>query len=154
VTAPCRTADLVLEGGADLEAARQDAGRRGEALGLTRGQVGHLTAAYGSGALSVLGLIEEEPALARPFLPDLPVLRAELVVACRSEGALTLTDWMFLRSRLALLDRHQGRGCVGDAAVLMGRELGWSKAEETQQVAAFEQTVAAETAFRTSLVNV
>lgn len=154
LTAPCRTTDLVLEGGVDLEAARRDAGRRGEALGLTRDQVEHLLAVYGSGAVSVLELIEEEPALAHPFLPDLPVLRAELVVACREEGALTLTDWMVLRSRLALLDRQQGRGCMREAAALMGRELGWSQPEETRQVAAFEQTVAAETASLTSIERV
>ncbi|MGH2628879.1 MAG: glycerol-3-phosphate dehydrogenase/oxidase, partial [Anaerolineales bacterium] len=151
LTAPCRTADLVLEGGAHLEASRRDAGRRGEALGLTGDQVGHLVASFGSGALTLLELIEGEPDLARPFLPDLPVLRAELVVACREEGAQTLTDWMVLRSRLALLDRHQGRGCAREAAALMGRELGWSGAEEARQVAAFEKAIDAETAFRTSL---
>jgi len=150
VTAPCRTTDLVLEGGADLEAARRDAGRRGESLGLTGDQVEHLIGAYGSGAVSVLELIKQEPALAKPLLPDLPVLYAELVVACREEGVLTLTDWMVLRSRLALLDRHQGRGCVREAAALMGRELGWSGAEEGQQVKAFERTIEAESAFLAS----
>jgi glycerol-3-phosphate dehydrogenase len=148
---PSRTADLVLAGGEDLPAARVEAGRRGEALGLTPDHVDHLIGTYGRGTLSVLELIQQEPALARPFLPDLPVLRAEVVVACREEGALTLTDWMFLRSRLALLDRHQARGCVGEAADLMGRELGWAQAESARQVAAFEETVAAEMAFLTSL---
>lgn len=147
LSAACRTTDLILEGGADLDAAREEVRPRADALGLTPEQLQHLLSTYGNGTLHVLELIGEEPALAAPLVADLPVLSAEVVLACREEQLMTLTDWMVLRSHLAMLDRDHGRGCAAMVAALMARELGWTVAEQARQVAAFADRVATEMAF-------
>jgi glycerol-3-phosphate dehydrogenase len=77
----------------------------------------------------VLALAEQDERLAQPISPDLPDLMAEVVIAVRKEQALSVTDVLMRRTRLALLDAP--RLCAPDAieprriAELMGEELGW-----------------------------
>lgn len=144
---PCRTDNLVLAGGEDHEAVHTQVLNMAEGLGLSLSQAEHLYETYGSGALRLIDLIRKEPALRRPLVPDLPVLAGEVVLACREEQAVTVPDWLILRSRLALLDRNHGRACAGDVAALMARELGWSDEEQALQVAAFDDAIAAELDF-------
>ncbi len=111
--------------------------RRGAALGLEAESSDHLGYFYGSQALAVLDLIEQERGLAARLLPDLPYLRAEVVHACRAEMALTLEDVLARRLRIAIEDRQRGLGVVADVANLMARELGWSASERERQIGAY-----------------
>ncbi|MBI3975631.1 MAG: glycerol-3-phosphate dehydrogenase/oxidase, partial [Armatimonadetes bacterium] len=144
---PCKTENLVLAGGEDHATLRTQVLRTAEEFGLTASQAEHLYQTYGSGALRLIELTKEEPALRRPLVPGLPILAGEVVQGCREEQAVALADWLILRSRLAYLDRNHARGCAADVAGLMAHELGWSDAERAAQGRAFEEAITAELSF-------
>lgn len=144
---PCRTSTLPLDPEADAD--RITAAAR--LAGLDAEQALHLLASYGSGTLGICQILGEDPLLRRRLVPDLPVIAAEAVYACREEQAVSLADWMLIRSRLAALDRRRGEGCADDIAAIMGGELGWTKTEIAMQLQAFRRAVAAEMAFADEL---
>lgn len=144
---PCRTGDLVLDPNADATRVEREALE----AGLTSVDASHLHASYGSGAFRILDILREDPSSKRRLVPDLPVIAAEVVYACRDEQALSLADWMMNRSRLAVLDRHRGQHCAPTVAALMGKELGWPEAETKLQLDAFARAMTAEMAFTEGL---
>ncbi len=89
--AACHTRSLPLLGAAD------------------RGELGRLAAParlvrrYGTEALDVAALAEEDPALAAPVASGVGVLGAEVVWALRNEAALTVDDILERRTRLSLV---------------------------------------------------
>src|SRR3970040_1328275 len=125
----CRTAGIPLAG----------AGRRAEARAalmaspLPQDHQAHLLEHYGSIALDVLALIREEPALGRRLADGLPVTAAEVVYACRAELAVSLTDCLHLRTRLAVLDAAGADAAAPVVAALTTSELGWDAAEQQRQ---------------------
>ena len=139
--APCRTHEIPLGQTAtdeDLEAP--------ETIGEdTRALLAHR---YGHAARDVLAIAAEDERLAQPISPDLPDLMAEVVIAVRKEQALTVTDVLMRRTRLALLDAR--RVCARDAieprrvAEAMGAELGWDAARVDAEVAAWHDEATAE----------
>lgn len=147
----CRTRELVLAGGEDHETVRTQVMVEAADLEMDDATAQHIYHAYGSAALRLLALVRAEPGLRRPLVAGRPEILAEVVLACREERALTLVDWLLLRSRLALLDRGHARGCAEEVARFMARELGWSAEERARQLASFEQEIAAELAFLHSL---
>jgi len=143
----CRTRTLVIDGG---ERPEETAGALAAAVadaGLPAETASHLYRTYGARGQRILALARE-PGLARPLVRDLPTLAAEVVYGCREEQLVSLTDFMFFRSRLAILDRGHGRDAVATIVALMTEELGWTAAEQTGQVAAYEDVLARETAFK------
>jgi glycerol-3-phosphate dehydrogenase len=139
--APCRTHEIPLGQTAspeDLEGP--------DAIGEeTRALLAHR---YGHAARDVLALAADDERLAQPISPSLPDLMAEVVIAVRKEQALTVTDVLMRRTRLALLDAP--RLAAPDAveprriAELMGEELGWDAARVEAEVAAWHDEAAAE----------
>ena len=131
----CRTAGIPLAG----------AGRRAEARAalmaspLAQDQQAHLLEHYGSIALDVLALIREEPALGRRLADGLPVTAAEVVYACRAEMAVSLTDCLYLRTRLAVLDAAGADAAAPVVAALTTSELGWDAAEQQRQQRGYEE---------------
>jgi glycerol-3-phosphate dehydrogenase len=145
--AACRTRALILDGGEQPEeSARALAAAEGD-LGLPVGAADHLYHTYGSRGRDVLDVVRGD-GLASALTDALPILDAEVVYACRKEQLTSLADFMFLRSRLAILDRDHGRAALSGVAALMAAELGWSGPERTRQVTAYEEALARETAFR------
>lgn len=151
VAVPCRTHQMVLHGGENYAQSRDDVQRRITSLGLEPQSAEHLLNTYGSAALRLCDVIHEDPSFARPLVANLPVLAAEVVFACREEHAVSLADWLIVRSRLALLDRENARGCAPIVASLMGRELGWSEAEQARQLEEFRKMHDREMAFLRSM---
>ena len=87
----------------------------------------------GVDAPAILDLIEQEPALGERVVADVPVAKAQIINAVRSEMALCL--WDVIRRRVPLylsdmLDAHVLETC----AELMARELGWDRTEIARQV--------------------
>jgi glycerol-3-phosphate dehydrogenase len=82
---PCRTTTLPLVGAAPAASGRL--GRR-----------------YGGEAGDVAALADEDPTLAEPVAPGVPVLGVELLWGIRAEGALTVEDLLERRTRLSLVD--------------------------------------------------
>jgi glycerol-3-phosphate dehydrogenase len=104
----------------------------------------HLAHRYGTEGRDVEALVDAEPALAEPLVPGLPYLKAEAVHAVRSEMARTLDDVLTRRTRARLLARDDSAAAAEDAAVLVGRELGWDDAERARHVKEYRAAVAAE----------
>jgi glycerol-3-phosphate dehydrogenase len=104
----------------------------------------HLAHRYGTEGAEVEALVDQEPALGEPLVPGLPYLKAEAVHAVRSEMARTLDDVLTRRTRARLLARDDSAAAAEDAAVLVGRELGWDDAERARQVKEYRAAVAAE----------
>jgi glycerol-3-phosphate dehydrogenase len=147
---PCRTADLMLAGADGLDAARADLA----ASSLAADQQAHLLEAYGSGSRAVLGLVRSEPQLGGRLEPDLPVSGAEVVHAVRSEQAVTLTDVMFLRTRLAAVDESSADDAVEAVAGIMARALEWDQAEVRRQRDAYAATAERERRWREPRLSV
>jgi glycerol-3-phosphate dehydrogenase len=131
---PCRTADLALAGAEHLAAAAADVA----ASSLGADQQTHLLEAYGSRARDVVALSRAERSLAAPLAPGSPVIGAEVVHAVRSEQAVTLTDAMFLRTRLAAVDDASAAAALEAVTGIMARALEWDQAEVRRQRDAYE----------------
>ena len=125
----CCTARLPLAGADGLAEARAALAE----APLAPDQLMHLVEHYGSPALEVLALIRSDPVLGRRLVDSLPVTAAEVVYACRAEMAVSLTDCLYLRTRLAVLDAAAADTAASAVATLMTRELGWDAAEGERQ---------------------
>ncbi len=99
----------------------------------------HLLENYGGAAGDLLALIHSEPALGARLRDSFPVSAAEIVYACRAELAVTLTDCLFLRTRLAVLDPVAADTVAPTVAQLMARELGWDAGATAHQLAQYAQ---------------
>jgi glycerol-3-phosphate dehydrogenase len=123
--APCRTAEIPLGMQATEEDLQPPPGFAGETLSDETRKL--LAFRYGSSARSVLRIAGERPELARPIVPGMPDLLAEVVVAARLEQASSVGDVLLRRTRLGLVAATELRTAesVGAVAAEMGRELGW-----------------------------
>ncbi|HUP76229.1 MAG TPA: glycerol-3-phosphate dehydrogenase/oxidase [Acidimicrobiales bacterium] len=100
----------------------------------------HLAQRYGSEAGAVVALARQ-PELARPLIPGLPYLRAEVVFAARYEMAQTVDDVLSRRTRARILARAASIAAAPDVAMLLGEELGLSADAQQAQVAAYRTRV-------------
>ena len=103
-----------------------------------------LAARYGSLAAEVRGLIEREPSLGDPVVPDAPYTAAELVYAATHEGALHLDDFLTRRTRISIETRHRGADAAEAAARLVAPHLGWPDATIRRELEHYRARVEAE----------
>jgi glycerol-3-phosphate dehydrogenase len=87
----------------------------------------------GIDAPEILHLIEREPPLGERVVPDVPVAKAQIVHAVRSEMALNLWDVVRRRVPLYLSDMIDTR-VLETCASLMAPELGWNQTEIARQI--------------------
>ncbi len=97
----------------------------------------HLAFSYGSNFDALIRLMLDDERLRERLVADLPMVKAEVVYAARHELAVSLTDALTRRTRLAMLAGEASLGCARIAAELMAAELGWNKEEMTRQVNLF-----------------
>jgi glycerol-3-phosphate dehydrogenase len=138
--APCRTHEIPL--GQPAEAADLPAveGVSDESRALLAGR-------YGYAARGVLALAEEQPALARRIVPDLPDLLAEAPFSVRNEQAASVADVLLRRTRLGLLAARALLDASGPAravAEAMAPELGWDAARVDAELERWLAVAAAE----------
>ncbi|MCI0664086.1 MAG: glycerol-3-phosphate dehydrogenase [Acidobacteria bacterium] len=130
-----RTEDLTISGGAmkreELERTVQLLTET-EILSLQAAE--HLVFTYGSNYRHLLALLHEDEKLRKPLVEGLPDLSVEIVYAARQEMALTLSDALIRRTRLAVLAGEGSVECAPGAAALMARELGWDYEEMRRQI--------------------
>ena len=141
-----RSATLVtpLVGAAGYEELRRHHDELGARVGLSRVAGAHLLDRYGDRIDEVLDLIAARPDLGEPLADGLPYLRAEVVHAVRSEGALHLDDVLTRRTRLSVESWDRGVDVAQDTAELMGAELGWSPEATEREVWHYQARVEAE----------
>jgi glycerol-3-phosphate dehydrogenase len=135
--APCRTAEIPLGQAISVE-------DLAPVEGLSESSREALASRYGYGAHEVIGLIEQQPQLARPIVEGLPDVLAEVVLAARREQARSVGDVLLRRTRLGLLAARelcgepQALSRVQRVAALLAGELGWSPQRTEAEVERFE----------------
>jgi glycerol-3-phosphate dehydrogenase len=134
------TQHLPLAGSAGWERSVEQLKGAAALYGLQPDTVDRLST-YGSSALTILQLVEEDSALARRVVSDLPYIMAEVVFACRYEMAIQLDDVLERRLHIRFEDFDLGLGVAPDVATVMARELGWAATEEASQVARYRQMI-------------
>lgn len=104
----------------------------------------HLAFSYGSNFDALIRLMLDDESLRERLVADLPVVKAEIVYAARHELAVSLTDALTRRTRLAMLAGAASLNCAPIAAELMAKELGWSEEEAARQLELFAAEFARE----------
>jgi len=134
------TQNLPLQGSAGWLARQRDVEVKGLALGLSPQTIKHLRH-YGSEALGLLKLIEDDAELGRRIIDDLPYIRAEVIYACRHEMAMTPYDVLARRTSIMLEDRQRGLGALDDVVSLMANEHNWSSEQQQLMSDTFRSAV-------------
>jgi glycerol-3-phosphate dehydrogenase len=96
-------------------------------FGLTAEVTGHLLNRYGSLIAEVLS--SSPASYLEKITPNLPYLKAEILYAASHEGALSVSDIMYRRTRLNLECEDQGLSLVNEIAEIIAKPLGWSEKE-------------------------
>jgi len=130
----CETRDRPLPGAASL--VRRRLARQGQAAGLSPTTVEHLIGLYGSRSAQLFEACAREAALGAPVCPHAPDVLAQVDVAIREEGALTLQD--ILVRRLS----NGSASCQGEDALarVLARAaalLGWDDKRVGSEEAAY-----------------
>ena len=136
-TTPSRTVEYPLSGSADY---RWDYWETlSSEFRLRAATAQHLAHKYGTSAPSVVKMAESDTSLALPLVRGEAPIRAQVVYAARNEMAVTVEDVLARRIGLQFIGWRVAIRATPAVAALLGRELGWSAAEE---VAAVDQYVA------------
>ena len=139
-----RTADLPLVGAEDWTNLWAGRGRLATDTGFTLPMIEHLLRRHGSNIGDLLDLIAARPELGRRLDPEAPYLKAEVVWAVESEGALHLDDILARRTRLSIEVKDRGVKAAPEAARLVAPVLGWDEATVAREVEHYTLRVAAE----------
>jgi glycerol-3-phosphate dehydrogenase len=138
------TEQLPLLGADGLAGVQAGAGRLAEDYRVPRAVVSHLIDRYGTLAGEVLDLTRADPALARPLCEGFPYLRAEVVYAVTHEDALHVEDVLMRRMRLSIESADSGTEVAAEVALIMGRQLGWSRRRRAAETRRYLELIAAE----------
>jgi glycerol-3-phosphate dehydrogenase len=114
--------------------------------GVSEDSLRQLAFRYGHAARKVLKLAHEDPTLARPILPGMPDLMAEVAFATEFEQARGIDDVLLRRTRIGLTSARDlsTSESVAEVAALMASRLGWTQAETRRRRDAWVETVKAE----------
>jgi glycerol-3-phosphate dehydrogenase len=94
---------------------------------------------YGSDAVSIKKLYENNPSLQDLLHPGLPYTKAEVIWAVQHEMALTIEDVLARRTRALLLDAKASIEAAPLVAWLLAAELGKDEVWQKEQVILFEK---------------
>ncbi|MGA7874017.1 MAG: glycerol-3-phosphate dehydrogenase/oxidase [Desulfoferrobacter sp.] len=97
---------------------------------------------YGSDALSVRRLIEQDSSLGAKLHDQLPYTGAEVVWAVRHEMARSVEDVLARRTRALLLNAKASQETASEVARIMAKELGRDEKWRQQQVEAYHELAA------------
>jgi glycerol-3-phosphate dehydrogenase len=87
-------------------------------------------------------MISSDPALNTRVIPELPYTIAELRYAVASEMALTLSDVLMRRTRIAFETRDHGVGVAAAVADAVSGPASWDKHQKRAQIDAYTDDVA------------
>ena len=101
----------------------------------------HLASKFGANATRVLELIRGDANLSLPLVDGFPALQAGVVYCAREESAQTIEDVLARRLGLQLYDWRASILAAPVVGELLGRELGWSEREKSEQVARYVEKI-------------
>lgn len=102
----------------------------------------HLTGKFGSRALQILRLLDENPAWRGRISPELPVIHAEVVFCIRNEMAETMEDLLARRTGAELYDWKQSLRAAPLVAALLGAERNWDAGKTTAAIENYSARIA------------
>jgi glycerol-3-phosphate dehydrogenase len=140
------TDQVPLLGADGYHALVNQVGQLADSHGVPRWRVQHLLDRYGSMALDVLAMGEDDATLLEPLEGSEDYLRAEIRYAATHEGALHLDDLLARRTRLSIEYSHRGTASAAAAAALVADVLGWDAARVEAEVRSYTERVEAERA--------
>jgi glycerol-3-phosphate dehydrogenase len=105
--------------------------------GLGSRTVERIVRRYGSEALAVFNLAQQDRTLRQPIHPEHLAVAAEVVHLTRRELAVRLVDMLDRRLRLTTETDDRGRAAAPLVAQLMARELGWSEEHRHHELVSF-----------------
>ncbi|EFQ83687.1 FAD dependent oxidoreductase [Aeromicrobium marinum DSM 15272] len=141
---PSCTEDVPLLGADGYEALWNQRHSLAASSGLSVGRIEHLLRRQGSLVVEVLDLIAKYPELGRPLAGADDYLAAEVVYGTTHEGARHLDDVIARRTHISIETFDRGTEVAEEVAALMGKALGWSKAQRAAEVDHYLKRVEAE----------
>ncbi len=111
--------------------------------GAARSGVAHLDAIYGSRAVDVVALANDEPALRATIAAPYPDIAAQVAFSVRHEWCERLDDFMLRRSYLGF-QHDRGTRAADAVSRLMQRELAWSDEQRRDEVARYLAKISTE----------
>ncbi|HLS02311.1 MAG TPA: glycerol-3-phosphate dehydrogenase/oxidase [Beutenbergiaceae bacterium] len=145
-TNPSITDQVPLSGAEGLRAARVRARRWAKKYGWTKALSDHLVYRYGSNIDELIGLIEQQPDLAKPLAEAPTYLRAEIAHAAHFEMSLHLEDVLLHRTRLHHEAPDRGLAASDEIAQIIAPILGWDDQRISEELSAYSQRCQAEEA--------
>ena len=100
---------------------------------------GHVMRQYGSDAVEIDGLVQEDASLGEMIHERLPYRGAEVLWAARCEMACCVEDVLARRTRALLLDARASIEAAPCVASILAAELGHDSAWEASEVAAYTE---------------
>jgi glycerol-3-phosphate dehydrogenase len=138
--APCTTAEQVLPGALTKDFNAFRAKLKESYKELPESLSERLLRIYGTRAVSVLKLCEEDSTLLQIFDDETGAVGAEIVLAFRDEMAETLSDCLMRRTMVGL-NSSAGLNAVEAAAQVALRHLGWSEERAALEIADYHKYV-------------
>mmetsp|Transcript_17984 Transcript_17984/g.26068 ORF Transcript_17984/g.26068 Transcript_17984/m.26068 type:complete len:744 (+) Transcript_17984:95-2326(+) len=143
---PCVTDTMPLRGGVGYS--RNIPVQLVQDFGVSEETAKHLARTYGVNAFEVCKLTKPSgkkwPRFGNVLIEGYPYLECEIEYCCKNEMVVTVKDMLTLRTRLAYLNSAAALEAAPKVADLMGKSLGWSKAETKRQL---DEALAALTEF-------
>ncbi len=93
----------------------------------------HLEEMYGPARDAFFSLLDQDEALTERLVPDLPVIKGQIVHAVREEMAVQLADIVMRRTPLYMSEALDS-SALNACAAAVARELRWGKRETAAQI--------------------
>ncbi len=142
------TDDVHLPGGDLSGSLRQTVLDLTQVYPMSDAQSERLVKLYGAESQHVLALGKDA------ILPDSSVFTGEVHWAMQEEGAHSLEDVLYRRTRAALYSPQETSGLVEPIADLMSETLGWTEEKRAQEVTRVKRLLEADIAFRKEQVEI
>ena len=101
----------------------------------------HLTGKFGSSALNILELLDENPSWNARIAAGLPVIQAEIVYCIRNEMAETIEDLLARRTGAQLYGWKSALQATPSVAALLATEKNWNADRTTAAVAEYSKKI-------------
>lgn len=107
-------------------------------------RITHLLDRYGSLAVDLFALIDEDRSLAAPLPGAEEYLTVEVVHAARHEATIHLNDLLTRRTRISIETTDRGIQAAESAGRILARELGWDEERTRSEIDHYLRRVQAE----------
>jgi glycerol-3-phosphate dehydrogenase len=101
----------------------------------------HLARKFGTRALGIVELLQENPEWRRRIAPDLPAIGAEIVYCIRNELAETIEDLLARRTGVQIYGWAGALKAVSVVGQLLAHEKNWDSAKETAAVSEYSERI-------------